>query len=155
MGDKVIVNSHTIGMRCFKISKDTGGLKAEEAWANKDLKINLASPVLVDGHIYIMGPARDYVCVDADTGALKWSQPGFGLGRKDYASTIVVGKTLMVLTEDGTLVIVEPNPSNYTELARLQVCGNTWAFPALAGGKLYVRDGRQLVCLDLNGPNKT
>ena len=155
MGDKVVVNSHTIGMACFKISRDTGGLKAEEAWTNKDLKINLASPVLVDGHIYIQGPAKDYVCVEAATGRMKWSQPGFGLGRKDYASTIVAGKTLMVLTEDGTLVVVEPNPAKYTELARLQVCGNTWAFPALAHGKLYVRDGRQLICLDLAGPNKT
>jgi len=155
MDDKVVVNSHTIGMMCFKISKDTGGLKAEEAWANKDLKINLASPVVVDGHIYTQGPARDYVCVDAATGRTKWSQAGFGAGRKDYASTIVAGKTLMVLTEDGTLIVLEPNPSKYTEVGRLQVCGNTWAFPALANGKLYVRDGRQLICLDLVGPNKT
>ena len=37
----------------------------------------------------------------------------------------------------------------YRELGRLQVCGNTWSFPAYAGGKLYVRDGRQLLCVDL------
>ena len=155
MGDRVVVNSHTIGMRCFQIAKDTGGFKAEPAWSNKDLKINLASPVLIDGHIYSQGPNRDYVCVDASNGQTKWSQSGFGQGKKDYASTIVVGKNLLVLTEDGTLILLQPNPAKYTELGRLQVCGNTWSFPAFADGKLYVRDGRQLLCVDLVAGNKT
>lgn len=155
MGDNVVVNSHTIGMVCFKITSDTGGLKAEQAWANKELKINLASPVLVDGHLYSQGASRDYVCVNAATGELKWSQSGFGLGRKDYASTIAIGKRLLVLTEDGTLVLLEANPAKYTEVGRLQVCGNTWSFPAYANGKLYVRDGRQIICLNLLQKGKT
>ena len=148
-GDNVIVNSHTIGLVAFKISKDSGGLKASPAWANTDLKINLATPVLVDGHLYCQGASKDYICADAATGKLKWSQAGFGLGRRDYSSTIVVGKSLLVLTEDGTLILLQANPEKYTELARLQVCGNTWSFPAYANGKLYVRDTRSLQCIDL------
>jgi outer membrane protein assembly factor BamB len=148
-GDNVIVNSHTIGLVAFRISKDTGGLTATPAWANKDLKINLATPVLVDGHLYCQGANKDYICAEAATGKLKWSQPGFGQGRRDYSSTIVVGKNLLVLTEDGTLLLLQPNPNKYTELARLQVCGNTWSFPAYANGKLYVRDTRNLQCIDL------
>lgn len=147
--DRVIVNSHTIGTLAFKISKDTGGLKAEPAWSNKEAKINLASPTVLNGHIYTQGAAKDYMCMDAATGETKWSQAGFGQGRRDYASTIVVGKKLLVLTEDGILLLLEPNPSKYAELARLQVCGNTWCFPAYADGRLYVRDGRHLLCLDL------
>jgi outer membrane protein assembly factor BamB len=149
-GDNVIANSHTIGLVAFKISKDSGGLKASPAWANTDLKINLATPVLVDGHLYCQGASKDYICAEAATGKLKWSQPGFGLGRRDYSSTIVVGKNLLVLTEDGTLILLQANPEKYTELARLQVCGNTWSFPAYANGKLYVRDTRSLQCIDLS-----
>jgi outer membrane protein assembly factor BamB len=148
-GDNVIVNSHTIGLVAFKISKDSGGLKASPAWANTDLKINLATPVLVDGHLYCQGASKDYICAEAANGKLKWSQAGFGLGRRDYSSTIVVGKNLLVLTEDGTLILLQANPEKYTELARLQVCGNTWSFPAYANGKLYVRDTRSLQCIDL------
>ena len=80
-GDNVIVNSHTIGLVAFRISKDTGGLKAAPAWANKDLKINLATPVLVDGHLYCQGANKDYICAEAATGKLKWSRPGFGQGQ--------------------------------------------------------------------------
>ncbi|HUL50955.1 MAG TPA: PQQ-binding-like beta-propeller repeat protein [Candidatus Nitrosotalea sp.] len=148
-GDRVVVNSHTLGTVCFKVSKQNGGFKATEAWRNDDLKINLATPVLVGGAFYNQGPVRDYVCFDAATGVQKWSRAGFGLGKRDYSSTIIFGKNLLVLTEDGTLLLLAANPEKYTELGRVQVCGNTWSFPAYTDGKLYVRDARQLVCYDL------
>lgn len=148
-GNQIIVNSHTFGLLAIRVEKDSGGFKATEAWTNKDLKINLATPVLADGHLYCQGANKDYVCVDATTGALKWSQAGFGLGRKDYASTIVLGKNLLALTEDGTLLLLAASAEKYTELGRIQVCGNTWSHPAFANGKLYVRDARSLQCLDL------
>ncbi len=152
IGDTVIVNSQTIGMLCFKISSENGELKAAPAWTNKDLRINLSTAVLVGDYLYCQGPRKDYVCVEAKTGALKWSRPGFGQGEKDNSSTIVAGNKLLVLTENGTLVLLEPNPAQCTEVARLQVCGNTWAFPAYADGRIYVRDSRQLQCLDLTAP---
>ena len=151
IGDQVVVNSHTFGTRCFQIEKDTGGFKSIEAWANTDLKINLATPVLVEGHLYSQGAAKDFICADARSGALKWSQPGFGLGKKDYSSTIAVGKNLLTLTEDGTLLLFAASPEKFTELGRAQACGNTWSHPAYADGKLFVRDGRMLQCLDLSG----
>lgn len=148
-GDHVIVNSHTVGLLSFEITRQSASLKATPAWENKELKINLATPVLVDGFLYCQGANKDYVCVDAKTGELKWTQAGFGLGKKDYASTIATGKNLLVLTEDGNLLLLAANPSKYTELSRIQVCGNTWSHPAYADGKLFVRDGRALQCINL------
>ena len=152
-GDTVTVNSQTIGLVRVKITKTTDGFSATETWANKPLTINLATPVLAGGHLYSYGPIRtkDYVCVEAATGTLKWTQSGFGIGKDqtDYASSIVVGKNILLLTYDGQLVLIAANPEKFTELGRLQVCGKTWVHPALADGKLYVRDGRDLLCLDL------
>jgi len=148
-GDRVVVNSHTLGLLAFQVEKEGDGQKATPAWANKDLKINLATPVLVGGYLYCQGANRDYVCVDAATGQLKWAQTGFGLGKKDYASSIALGEQVLVFTEDGQAVLLAANPAKYTELGRLQVCGNTWSFPAYANGRLYARDARQLVCVDL------
>src|SRR5207245_6126675 len=84
---------------------------------------------------------------------IKWAQPGFGQGKKDYSSTIVAGNNLLVLAEDGILLLLKADPGRYSELGRAQVCGNTWSFPAYADGKLYVRDGRQLACYNLAGAN--
>lgn len=152
-GDTVTVNSQTIGLVRVKVAKTGNEFTATQAWVNKPLTINLATPVLLDGHLYCYGPIRtkDYVCVNAATGETKWRQDGFGIGKDqtDYASTIAVGKNLLVLTYDGQLVLIAGNPEKYTELGRVQVCGKTWSYPALAEGKLYVRDGRELQCLDL------
>jgi outer membrane protein assembly factor BamB len=153
LGDTVTVNSHTFGTICFRIVKSGADLKAEQVWHNQALKTMLATAVPVGDHFYNQGPNRDYVCFDAKTGAIKWSQPGFGQGKKDYSSTIVAGHNLLVLTEDGTLLLLAANPARYTELGRAQVCGNTWSFPAYADGKLYVRDSRQLACYNLLGAN--
>ncbi len=153
VGDTVLVNSQTIGLVATKIAHDTGGLKASEAWSNKSLKINLATPVVVGACLYSQGVSPNYICANATTGELKWSQPGFGGGKEGYCSTMVVGKNLLVLTYDGQLLLLAANPAEYTELGRLQVCGKTWSFPAYSDGKLFVRDGRQLLCLRLAGAN--
>lgn len=153
VGDTVTVNSQTIGLVCTRVTKEGDNWNATQAWVNKPLTINLSTPVFVDGHFYTYGPIRtkDYVCVDAKTGTTKWTQSGFGIGKDqtDYASSIAVGKNVLVLTYDGQLVLIAANPEKYTELGRIQACGKTWSYPAFADGKLFVRDGRELQCLDL------
>ena len=153
VGDTITVNSHTFGTICFRIVKAGDGLKAERAWENHDLKTNLATAVAVGDHFYNQGGNRDYVSFEVKTGTIKWAQPGFGQGKKDYSSTIIAGKNLLVLTEAGTLLLLRADPGQNSELGRAQVCGNTWSFPAYANGKLYVRDGRQLACYNLLGAN--
>lgn len=142
----VAVNSHTFGQICFRIVQTEAGFKAERAWANSATKINLATPVKVGGFIYSHGPAKNYVCVDAATGEVKWTAPGFG---KEVSSTLAVGSTLLVLTDDGELVQVAADSKGYQELARIQVAGKNWNYPAFSDGRLYVRDQRELICYDL------
>ena len=137
-GDTVTVNSHTFGLRCFKISADGSGQKAAELWADKDLKINVSTPVLVDHYLFTQGAAKDFVCVDALTGKEMWRHDGFG---ENYAATISVGANLLVQVDDGSLVLVAADPTKYVERAHVQVCGKTWSHPAFADGKLYVREG--------------
>ncbi|MBC8002043.1 MAG: PQQ-binding-like beta-propeller repeat protein [Opitutaceae bacterium] len=147
----VAVNSHTFGQICFRIVQTEAGFKAEQAWANPATKINLATPVKVGGFLYSHGPAKNFICVDAATGAVKWTQPGFG---REVSSTIAVGSTLLVLTDDGELVQIAADSESYRELARIQVAGKNWNYPAFADGKLYVRDQRELICYDLTAGAK-
>jgi outer membrane protein assembly factor BamB len=150
-GNTVTVNSHTLGLVSFQIQRASAGkFLAEQLWVNKQLRINLATPVRVGNHLYSLGAARDLICADAATGRVTWAQPGFGRGEKDYAAIIVVGQRLLVLTEAGLLVLVEANPERYVELGRLQVSGSHWCHPALARGRLYFRDAQTLYCLELS-----
>ena len=45
---------------------------------------------------------------------------------------------------------VEPwTAEEFRELARSKICGNTWAHPAVANGRIFLRDGRELICVKL------
>jgi outer membrane protein assembly factor BamB len=149
-GDDVIVNSHTLGLVCHRIAKQEEGYRVTTGWVNKDLRINLATPVLVDHYLYGHGQSKNFFCVDARDGKLLWSQNGFG---KEYSSTLAVGDKLLVLTDLGELILIAADPTKYTELGRVQICGKTWSFPAYSGGRLYVRegltDGFRLSCFQL------
>ena len=146
-GDTITLSSSSVGLTKFTVRKDSGGLQLTETWKNDKLKITLATPVLVGGHLYGLGTGAkaDFVCVDFATGQLVWSQPGFG----DYASIIALSGKLLALNSTGELFLLKASPEKYEELGRAQACGKTWSYPAYADGKLYVRDDRQLTALEL------
>lgn len=148
-GDTVVVNSHTFGVISTKIVREGGTVRAVRQWANEALKINLSTPVLVGNYLYCQGPEQTYICADAATGATKWQAPWFCAKGQENTSTIAIGTHLLALTDMGELVLLAAQPEKYTELARVQVCGKNWNFPAVAGGRIYVRDARELVCFEL------
>ncbi len=147
-GNNIVVNSQTIGMVCIKVRRNGGEFDAARAWTARPLKINLATSVLVDGFLYCQGANRDFVCVDAATGIVKWQQPGFG---DNFSATLALGKNLLVLSDKGGLFLLAADSSKYNELGRAQVCGKTWSFPAYVDGRLFVRDGHSLACYNLKG----
>lgn len=144
-GDRVIVSSHTIGLRAFQIAESDDGFSAAGAWARPELKTSLATTVLVDGHLYGQGPERDFICVRAADGEIRWRQRGFGeKPLVGYTATLAAGRRLLALAENGGAVLLAANPERYEELARQQVCGRTWSHPALGGRMLILRDQRAL-----------
>jgi len=154
--DTVMVNSHTIGLLSFKIKSDSDQFTATQNWADRDLKINLATPVLTGEHLFSQGAGKEYVCVNARTGQLKWTHEGFG---ENYSATILVGSKLLVLTDRGELVELAADPERYNELGRWQICGKSWSHPAYSEGHLYVREGLtsgwKLSCFDLRSLSPT
>ncbi|KAF0180889.1 MAG: pyrrolo-quinoline quinone [Limisphaerales bacterium] len=108
------------------------------------IKVTLATPVLVNGHLYGLGTGgskTEFICVDFKTGEQKWNQSGFG----DYAAVIAAGDKLLVQDMTGTLLLLKASPEKFAELGR---CGNTWSHPAIADGRIYQRDKKQLFALE-------
>ncbi len=145
--DLVIVASHQLGLVATRVTKDG----ASEAWVNKKMLINFSSPVVVGDHLYGLGPAKNLVCIAAATGNLAWEQPGLTHtdGSRAEAAFLVMGKSILTLTDGGELVLFAADPAGYRELGRTQACGVTWCNPAYADGRLYLRDAKELICLEL------
>jgi hypothetical protein len=86
-------------------------------------------------------------CVDMSNGKKLWSKSKVG---EYHASLLRTGDNkILMLEEQGDLVLIDPNPKGYRELARAKVCGHTWAHAALANGRLYLRDDKDLICVAL------
>ncbi|MEL6823179.1 MAG: hypothetical protein AAFP70_15575, partial [Calditrichota bacterium] len=74
-------------------------------------------------------------------------QRGFGEGSLIYADG-----HLLVLGDKGTLAVVEATADEYRETGSAKVLdGKSWTVPALAGGKLFLRNEKEIVCLNLAG----
>lgn len=139
-GDKIFITSgYSTGCALLQLSPG----KATELWRNKNLRSQLASPVLVQGHIYGID-GSELRCLDLGNGEMKWKQ-NIGGG-----TVIAVGGQLLALNEKGELIVAEASPASYREIARARVIpGHSWVAPAVADGKIYCKSNEgSLVCLE-------
>ncbi len=88
-----------------------------------------------------------FACIDLETGKRIWKKGRYGNGQ---ALLLPDADQLLVLTENGDVVILRADSKNLDELARTKVLNNkTWNHPVLVGNRLYVRNGEEAVCLQL------
>ena len=149
--DMAMVASHEIGLVAVKLSRNGGDWQAAKAWVKKESAINFSSPVVVGNYLYGLGPSKNLICVDVKTGAQLWSKAGYiaGAASNAHAGFIVMGRNILALTDGGQLVLFAVDPKEFKEISNVQVCGRTWCNPAYADGKLFLRDGRELLCISL------
>jgi outer membrane protein assembly factor BamB len=154
VGDLLVGSSVTYGSVALRLAEKDGKPEATEAWKNAALTCYFSTPVAVGrDQLYmvtgsILPPPRAALrCVEAGTGKELWTKPKIG---RYHAALLRTGDDKLLLLDDGgNLVLLDPNPKEYRELARAKVCGETWAHPALSDGRLYVRDNKELICLQL------
>jgi len=149
--DMVVVSSYLAGLIGIKVSRDGDGLRARRAWVTKTQAVNFSNPVAVGNHLYALAKTRKLICIDVRTGKVAWAKDWtasrmFGKG---YASFIVMGERILGLAEDGTLFMLAADAKALKMIATAKVCGKTWCHPAYAGGRLYLRDAKELLCIQV------
>jgi outer membrane protein assembly factor BamB len=143
--DKLFIStSYDHGAALLKIQQASGRFTVQEVWLSKGMKNHFNSSILYEGHLYGFDNAT-LKCLDASTGEEKWRKTGYGKG-----SLILADGNLIVLSERGQLVLVSASPAEYKENGNAQVLqGKCWTHPSLSAGKLYLRNQKELICLDL------
>lgn len=124
---------------------------ASVKWESKEHTMNFASPVAVGEYLYGLGPSKNLFCLEAKTGKTMWSKEGYTptTAERGHAAFLALGKNILVLTDVGEVVLFAADPAEFKELGRAQVCGTNWCNPAYADGRLFVRDARELICVEL------
>lgn len=155
-GETLVASSITLGSVGLKWN--AGKPAVVEAWKQPALTCYFATPVAVGkDHLFVVTgsnplavkrPVANLACIEVATGKELWKKANVG---KYHASLLRTGDDkLLMLDDGGNLLLLEPNPQEYREQARSKVCGETWAHPALAQGRLYIRDSKELLCVQLN-----
>jgi len=145
--DLVFVSaSYDKGSAVVRMTAEGDDIDVEHVWANKDMRNHFNSSVLLGDYLYGFDNAN-LKCMEAATGNEVWNHPR-ELGK---GSLIRVDDRLIVLSEEGTLALVEATPYGYHELAKVEMLhGRCWTPPTLAHGRLYLRNQDELVCLDVS-----
>lgn len=154
--DTVLISAgENHGAASVKISPDGGeGLKASELWTSfgteSQLRAEWQTPVVVDGCLYGLdnvgaaGPVTSLVCIRLADRKTMWRKPRFG-----KSNLIAADGRLFISTLNGDVVIVNAVPEGFEELGRAQVCDGGRQAPALSDGRLYVRDNKEIICIDV------
>ena len=143
----------------MRLATADGKPAAGEAWKDAELTSYFSTPVPVGAdHFYVVAARVNFLNIDASEADLQlrrgrraektlWTKKKVG---KFHAALVRTGDAKLLMLEDGgDLVLIDPSPKEYKELARAKVCGPTWAHPALVGGKLYLRDEKEVICVRL------
>ena len=146
-GDKLLVSSsYGIGSKLFQVSKGNPStdFNVNLIWDTNRFKAKFTTIIYYDGYIYGLDDGI-FACINAEDGTRQWKR-----GRYGHGQTMLISDILLVLSEDGELILLEPNPEKHVELAQIQALnGQTWNNPALAGNYLLVRNSREAACYRL------
>ncbi len=146
LGEKRVFMSsgYDHGAVVIEITMNGGRGAVKEIWQNNRMKNQFTSSVLHDGYIYGLDESI-LACIDPETGRLMWKGGRYGYGQIALASGHII-----VLTEDGDMALVKPDPQKHVELARFPVLdGKTWNHPAFSDGRLLVRNLKEMAMFDL------
>jgi outer membrane protein assembly factor BamB len=134
------------GSAVVRVKPDAGEWKAEQVWTSRRLKGGYASPMAYDGALFGIDESI-LVAIDLTDGKQKWKNRQ---GQYGHGQILRRDDLLLILGEAGELVLVEANPTKFSELARIQAIeGKTWNVPLLVGNRVYVRNHLEMAAYEL------
>jgi outer membrane protein assembly factor BamB len=148
-GNLLFVSSaYSGGSRVLQLSRPDGKTAVKELWHSPRLQSHFATLIRQGDYLYFSsgdGTAL-MTCVNIRSGDIAWQQRGFAKAQLVAAAE---GK-MILLDEDGTLALVEATPKELRVLAKASILNShAWTPPTLVDTKLYIRDRKNLMALDL------
>lgn len=122
----------------------TSGRPAEVWPPSRSLKLKFNEAVSFGNHVYGLDDGI-LACIDATSGERRWKG-----GRYRFGHVLLWLNMLLIQAEDGAVAFVEATPEAFREVTRFQPLNDrTWNVPAVAHGRLYVRNAAEMACFSL------
>jgi outer membrane protein assembly factor BamB len=137
------------GAKMIELKKEGNGIKATELWDNIRLRLHHGNAMRIGDTIYFSsggkGSQAILSAVDARSGKIHWQERSI-----QKATFVWADNKLITLDQDGNLMIAHPSPKGFKISATAPLLTNlSWSPPTLVGTKLYIRDRKSLMAVDL------
>jgi outer membrane protein assembly factor BamB len=147
-GNEIFVTSgYGAGCNLFRVTSSGGKFSSEQVYANKVMANHHGGVVKVGDCLYGYSDSKGLTCQNFETGEVKWAEKEkIKKGSVSYAD----GALYCREEDGGTMVLVEATSTGYTEKGRFKqpdrAQEKAWPHPAIADGKLFLRDQDLLLC---------
>ena len=135
------------GAELIRLAQSEGAWTIERLWKKSVMKTKMGNVVVKDGFVYGIDDVN-LQCIELDSGKQAWKKrrrPAFGHGQ-----IMLADDKLLILSEEGEVILAEANPAKYVELASFPALdGVTWNNPALSSNKLLIRNAEWAACYEL------
>jgi outer membrane protein assembly factor BamB len=122
----------------------------KKIWSSDDALTNhYSTSVYKDGILYgfhgRQEEGQSLRSIDFKTAKVRWDVDGFGAG-----TVTLAGDKLVIVRESGELVLATATPASFQQISAAKVLPPTVrAYPAIANGRIYIRNEKTLECLSL------
>jgi outer membrane protein assembly factor BamB len=147
VGDRIFLSaSYGTGAVLLQVA----GNAVKPLWSGDESMSNhYSTSIYKDGYLYGFDGRQEFGqtlrCIELSTGKVMWNVDGFGAG-----TLLIAGEALVIMRESGELALAPASPKGFRFNARAQLLpGVVRAYPALADGRFFVRNQRQLRAFDL------
>ena len=137
------------GAKVIHLQRNGSTVHANEVWASNRLRLHHGNAMRIGDTAYFSsggkGSVAIFTAVDVPSGKILWQDRGIG-----KATFVWADQKLITLDGDGNLMLVHPSPSGFKVAAKAELMTSlAWSPPSLVGTRLYMRDRRNMMAVDL------
>jgi outer membrane protein assembly factor BamB len=137
------------GAKVIRLQRNGLQTKASEVWESNRLRLHHGNAMRIGDTAYFSsggkGSVAIFTAVDVPSGKILWQDRSIG-----KATFVWADQKLITLDGDGNLMLVHPSPGGFKVAAKAELMTSlAWSPPTLVGTRLYLRDRRNMMAVDL------
>ena len=138
--DSLILSGLANGIMAVRAHSQGDQWTTQTIWHNTQVSLYMSSPVADGGLIFGFSHYKSgqFFCIDAGTGATLWTGPP---RQGDNAAVLVSGGNLILLKNDGELIVAKADRKGFELVRRYTVADSpTWAHPLVLRQGIITKD---------------
>jgi outer membrane protein assembly factor BamB len=137
------------GARMIRLTRKAQRMSAEEVWSSNRLRLHNGNAMCLNGVLYFTsggkGSQAILSAVEAGSGKILWQERSI-----QKATFVWADSKLITLDQEGNLMLANPSRQGFQVTSKASLLTSiSWTPPALVGTKLYLRDRKSIMAVEL------